>query len=421
MSLHVSNLPDGATATVLLMGVRGEKCNGNQIAKTNGSGDLSLANQVEEHCWTCSAPEAGPPRIAVFSRGRAASYMAPEQVCSASSETLNIALAERRKLDVDVWVRSAELIPLAKDELVNADWVLDKNLTGIALAVRRVEVLPNPLDVPQDCIKADQQTTASRFFDPKALNVYYGIGINIACKQPVVFTNEGTQLLGDMAHEISHALGLKKRDQEHNYQGGHTNFRGQPVNGFDCNNVMWTNSLILDHALSLGQAFWMNFSDSSLAVSSQLRLLCSEKDGDSSPCVPISTGSVLEDAGPCRSCTLEAAPTTPRHCTPQEAGNLLAERYAELTEHARRYGLEMGSQSLDEMDRRWTPATAIAMVATPVSEAIPLAKSDADRQRYLSYLKNAVAKYGAGRLANYEYVYRLVEQGKFGRLRCAYE
>jgi hypothetical protein len=81
----------------------------------------------------------------------------------------------------------------------------------------------------------------------------------------------------------------------------------------------------------------------------------------------------------------------------------------------------MGSTSMDQMGTRWSPATAIAMVATPVSEAISLAKSGEERQRYLGYLKKAVAKYGAGRLANYQYVYKLVEQGKFGRLRCAYE
>jgi hypothetical protein len=348
-------------------------------------------------------------------------YLTPQQVCG-SSASLNVALEERRKVVVDVWVRSTELLSMAKDEVVNADWVLDRNLTGLALAVRKLEVLPATEVMPEGCKEANSQTTANQFFDPKVLNIYYGVGDNSTCKQPVIFINESGQLLGDLAHEMGHALGLKKSDHENVYPQGHTNdAKGKSVAGFDCNNTMWRNSLILDHSLSLGQSFWMNFSESSFATSAALRLPCADKPGASSPCVPISTGSVLDEGQACKPCSLESDPTAPRHCTPAEADNILSDRHRELSEHAGKYGLTMGSVSPEEMNEHWRARTAIAIVAAPVADAIAGAKSEEERQRYLDYLRKAVAKYGTGLYAEYSYVSKLVQDGKYSRLGCVSE
>jgi hypothetical protein len=415
-AIQVDGLRPGTTATVVLVGVGGRDCSRNKVVAVHTSGRLSLTSQLREECWKCSAGDLQRPRVAVFARGRAAVHVRAESLCSSAESTLHVSMKERRPLAVRVWV-SKDRERAARDEIVNADWILDKNRTGLALHAE-VKRLGDGNTIVDDCDPARNK----QFFDPAVMNVFFATGSNRACRgDPIIFTSTGGGVLGDLAHEIGHMLGLHKSDHEFEYDQGHTN----GIRGFDCSNTLWSTSSILDHTLSLGQASWMNVSDSSFAASREEGLTCATEPGKPSPCVTLATGNALPRGQQCRPCSeaqvkrlLAARPdhvnqlsaSAAQHCTIEQVTTLLSRRHEALVQHAAENGMQLGSPSREDFVARWKVPTAVGTIAT----AVTATRDGKKRADYIALLRNALnAKEGLYLNNEYlVYIIRKLEKGQ---------
>lgn len=269
--------------------------------------EVETGAHVDKGCW-CEDPMAG---LAVMAPARASSYVtsllhyrrkdsdAFNRLCFGD---LTVQMRPRREVPVVVWTPKERNMPsMAKDDIVNADWIFDKELAGVTLVPDFRELPPN--DFPT-CSPGAKQTecclsmTKKTTFDASALNVYYGKGTrNMACDNaPVIFIYD-TPILGDAAHEIGHSLGLDRADNDakakpktkdtERYPTGHTT---EHPDLFGADNVMWEDTHFLRHTLTPGQAFWLSHSCGSFLNFGNACAICDSSDDGPSPCPRFSTG-----------------------------------------------------------------------------------------------------------------------------------
>ncbi|MGH9720040.1 MAG: hypothetical protein ACRD8O_07490 [Bryobacteraceae bacterium] len=461
--IQINNLEAGASSTVLFAGAKGLKCDKDSFLNIGSSVPVDLPTDIAPRCWSCSTPDPDVLRVGVFSRGRALQAFSMERLCKNPGPTLNIDLKDRKKLVVHVWLAFGREFPrpnldgMARDEIINTDWVLNENRTGLTLDAI-VRELPKTEDVSIDC---DVATKSSTFFDGSVLNVYYGRDKNRACRQaPIVYTQAGGGVLGDLTHEIAHSLGLHDGDHRNEYEGGHVN----DVPGFNCTNTLFVASDILEHSLSLGQAFWMNFNRAPSSIAASPGVPCATKVKEPSKCIPISTNTTTRmreraierlslppgarESERCRACSVtqvknllkgradrtSALVGRPRHCTQESVDELLTGRFTKLQEHAGKYrlsirvgapsdpgsqALRLGSSSASEFRRQWRLNTAISIAAGAFGKDLAKTKSNAKLDEYLGYLRAAV---GQGSIyGNQPYLKQIIAQfEKQGfNVRCA--
>jgi hypothetical protein len=196
-------------------------------------------------------------------------------------------------------------------------------------------------------------------------------------------------VLGDAAHEISHALGLSQRDTDPSFtfSTGHTS----PLNAtkaegnFSCGNVMWEGTHFLKDELSPGQAFWMSQSCTSFVGRNSACLACSDKSGGASPCPLFSLGHVSADPSRCVSNTVVVDKTkilVPRRQNEKAAVSCdlpnttyidgrkleadLTARYTALQEHVKgRSDLHLGAINKRQFLENWENQLALNLAGNP--------------------------------------------------------
>jgi len=379
--------------------------------------NVGIASHTPENvkdCWCgdgdgWKAEQAG---LAVMAPDKAIAYFPNQQraagfrLCVEPTADFMVKVRGRREVPVMVWVREGNDIPeMAKDDIANTDWVLDKQLTGITLrptfSGKMSEeyfkehlkgcytVNPDDPDDHGDCCK---EVARSDIFDPASINVYYGVGSgNFTCIQsptvPASFIHD-VPILGDAAHELSHALGLSQKDSDplSTYSTGHTSPPGpaQSETNFSCGNVMWEGTHFLKDELSPGQAFWMSQSCSSFVGRNSACLACSDQVGAPSPCPLFSLGHREPKASPCVKDTVLAEKIlVPRHLKSSVSCDLpkttyadgakleaeLSARYDALKAHIKkRPDLALGALYKGHFLRMWEPNFALNLAgaaATP--------------------------------------------------------
>ena len=379
--------------------------------------NVNIASHAPENvkdCWCGNgdgwkAEQAG---LAVMAPGKAIAYFPNQQrsagfrLCVEPKLDFIVNLRSRREVPVMVWVRDGNDIPeMAKDDIANTDWVLDKQLTGITLrptfsgkmsedffkAQLKSCYTVNPND-PDDHKACCQEVARSDIFDPASINVYYGVGSgNFTCLQsptvPASFIHD-VPILGDAAHELSHALGLSQQDSdpESCYSTGHTSplAPAKSETNFSCGNVMWEGTHYLKSELSPGQAFWMSQSCSSFVGRNSACLSCSDQHGAASPCPLFSLGHSEPKSSPCVNNTVLAEKIlVPRHLDESVSCDLphttyadglkleaeLSARYDALKAHVKkRPDLALGALYKGHFLRMWEPNIALNLAgaaATP--------------------------------------------------------
>ena len=298
--VRVAGLANPAGAKIILINAAGahttdadgEHCSESRVLPLSSgmydpkSGVLRIGSFVDSGCW-CADPMAG---LAVLAPDRAVAYFGntrkragdPRLLCTNKS-SFTVYMRRRREVEVHVWSPDSRLNGLAKDEVLNADWIFSKELAGVTL---------RPMFDKQNREELAKLTcenaAGSTFFQPGAINVYYGLGLdNHTCDtSDIVFIHQ-IPVLGDLAHELGHALGLFQTDnQEPKKINGHIT----DIAPFSCENVMWMRTQYLKNSLSPGQAFWMSQSCKSFLAFSGSCLSCSPESGAPSPCPPFTLG-----------------------------------------------------------------------------------------------------------------------------------
>jgi len=392
------------------------------------TGLIKVRDHVEEGCW-CDDPGAG---LAVLAPGRAVAYFGRDILCAPRPEgTLNVELRPRREIRVEVWPRDAKLASLARDELANADWILDKNLTGLALRPHF-----NKADKEVSKTTCANAARGGRYV-PGVINLYYGVGAgnsagsNLSCGNgPFVLVSD-VPSFGDAAHEISHKLGLNIRDHHLDYPEGHTTGK----RGFSCANTMWTRSDTLNHLYTPGQAFWMSLSCTSFAAFQGPCLACTTRDGAASPCPPFVLGQVEEDRE-CPRCTVTEARSIarrvsartgtpmsdapavspnvqqrPQFCEQSTLESKLRERHAILAQRAAAGELKLGLTKVEDFVLEWSARIGVSVIIENISEG------GSDRDEGIRFLEEEFKK---GPLKNESYLIYSIEKIRKGRFtkRC---
>lgn len=398
---------------------------------TSGSGNRKgstetpvyrTAIHVDGNCW-CSDANADKAGFAVMAPGRAVYYRVNRpflrepsieekkagktrvpifDLCLGNEtsadgtplDEIRVDLRPKREVPVVVWAGDGEARGMAKDELANLDWIFDKELAGITVRPSyRVLKAPHSLkELLPGCYPADSESAccaavqASQIFDPGALNLYYGAGQSSwTCPDNVAasFVRDAP-ILGDAAHELSHALGLKRSDHETKYDAGHTDGAA----AFDWSNVMWSGTHFLKNSLSPGQAFWLTQSCTSWLGLNNSCLTCVSKDTDApgtpSRCPPFSVGAeaAVHTGAPCSgspACDVQKTSDSAVLYVParqkkriencdvptsiykngKALETQLKDRYSALRQHVRGRGdLALGSATSWDFLRRWEPSFA---------------------------------------------------------------
>jgi hypothetical protein len=310
--VKVNGLSSLAGAKIVLINAKGEHvvddtgehCRDSVVLPLSGqmfdskAGVLQIGGLVDSGCW-CNDPMAG---LAVLAPDRAVAYFAnqrkrpnlPLSLC-VKRDSFTVTLRHPREVDVHVWAPDVRLRSMAKDDIANADWIYNKELAGVTL--RPVFNKEKEGLSKLDC----ESAAASKFYQPGAINVYYGLGIeNQTCEGGDIVLIHEVPVLGDAAHELGHALGLFQNDNQNPLKpDGHTT----AIQPFACDNVMWTQTQFLKNSLSPGQAFWMSQSCKSFLAFSGTCLTCSPDPGSPSPCPPFSLGGTA--ATSCNACSVQ--------------------------------------------------------------------------------------------------------------------
>lgn len=298
--VKVTGLTDPAGAQIILINATGkhttedgvEHCSESRVLPLNlqmydpKTGMARIGSQVDEGCW-CRDPMAG---LAVLAPNRAVAYFPntrkrpndPLLLCTNRS-SFTVFMRRRREVDVRVWSPSGHLQTLARDEIVNADWIFSKELAGVTFTPMFDKENKDEL-ANLNC----ENAAVSTHFQPGAINVYYGIGLeNHTCNSGDIIFIHQVPVLGDLAHELGHALGLFQNDnQAPTKSDGHIT----GIDPFACDNVMWMHTQYLKNTLSAGQAFWMSQSCKSFLAFSGSCLSCSPEPDSPSPCPPFALG-----------------------------------------------------------------------------------------------------------------------------------
>jgi len=409
-------------AVAVLLNV-GNGCRQPRVERFRG-GELTVRSEMIGECWACGAEMASKPWLAVLSRGHAAVVLDGSEVCKNSE--LVIELEGRKTMQVAVWMPDSpeetkkQREETARDEFANADWLLDRNMAGVALDPEFNVVARTSMPEGCEAFKTRRsQTPTDLAFKDDRLNVYFVGSVNVNCSgQDALFVQEGSSL-GDLAHEMGHRLGLKEQTQgiDAVYKRGHTN----GAKNFDCLNTMWVASGIPDEQLTIGQAFWMGLSCDSAAGRRALGdkcLKCGSADGGP-PCVPYALGAT---PGGCRPCTKQMSESIRRRipalalvpdnristdaqmCTLGEVRAKIEARFEELSKRsASRRELPLGTTDKARFQERWTQA-GIAVLA------IDLADKEKDPKKKQEWITHLDKQLKSGVYANYGYLSYALER-----------
>ena len=239
-SLSVAGLPNADGAKVILIRAKGADCSQSALlllsdlepqtyadpyqakslfAPPANALRASIGSHVDSGCW-CEDKNAG---IAVLAPDRAVTYIPNERnfrkpnaaeklkqgnqdlvpfyrLCAKSE--MRVEMRPNREVPVMVWAADNAAQNMAKDDIANADWILDKELTGITLrpVYRVVKADPAEADVSTpnetrqplkrrlaacyssgDADECCNAAAASNIFSPGGLNIYYGAADTIVC------------------------------------------------------------------------------------------------------------------------------------------------------------------------------------------------------------------------------------------------
>ena len=368
---------------------------------------LDIARRVEAGCW-CEDDKAG---LAVLAPGKAIAYIAnnkrekqPRRLCTHPEGGLTVDLRARREVSVQVWAAKRGAIPsMARDDIANADWIYNKSLAGITLRPVFREVKEDDLKTALSACfpKPDEKkccaTVAdSDFFEPGAINVYYGIGSgNFSCDKgtPAASFIHDLPILGDAAHEMSHLLGLFEKDPPPaaKHATGHIT---DDTKNFGCENVMWTKTHFLKDELTLGQAFWISLSNLSFLGKSGANLACAD---DATPCPRFSlretetfksrceANEVSKDNVAIWAQDAERVSCDPPSSTYENARKLedaLNARYDQLKRHVRgRDDLRLGAVIKGEFLDHWTGEFALNVTALSALEKSGKSRKETEKER----------------------------------------
>lgn len=367
---------------------------------------VRIRGKVEHGCW-CNNPLAG---IAVHAPGLAVAYrsahpryarqavntvnlLCPDRSFLDEGETLpeiTIRMRDKRDVPVMVWVPDqGNFESMARDEIANADWIYETALAGITLhPVFTKTPVTAPPEAPKDPVmpscSSDNRddcclaVTRSPFFDPGAINIYYGNGSrNFSCNGvPAVFIHD-RPILGDVAHELGHQLGLNQSDHSPEqlaktppanfFEQGHTTFAKQ----FSCDNVMFEDTHFLKNSLSLAQAFWISQNGGSFVNQNSATFACADNTAKESACPLFVVGAkepqqcLTTPAVMIPQC-LDGNPFATRdlpastYRTGREIEQALDERYKLLKAHAKGKGdLRLGAIGRGDFKDHWAPLIAI--------------------------------------------------------------
>ncbi len=282
-ALRLTNVEDPAQLRLVLLNAAGADCQRTVIldgglpfrmpgAPPNAPSDaaeVQIAPHVESGCWTRKDLSG----LLVMAPNRAVAFV-PGAFLNLGLTNYHLELRPPRDLIIEVWPAADEFVSAAHDDLANLDWLLESQRAGLRLRPRFHPVKESPGKI--SCDTAPFQPS----YRKGVINLYYGAGrSNESCIDNSAVLIHNIPVLGDVAHEIGHKLGLNQADSERDYDAGHTT--DQP--GFTCDNIMWTLSEVLKHDLSLGQAAWLGLSCNSFLGAQGACLACSFSGSSQGP------------------------------------------------------------------------------------------------------------------------------------------
>ncbi len=412
--LRLTNVDDPAKVTVVLINASGPDCRQSVplegATPIEGAAEVQVSPHVQPSCWQDKA-SAG---LVVMAPGRAVAYL-HGAFLNLGVNQHQIEMRPPREVVIDVWPAGKEFERAARDDIANFDWILEKRLAGVRLRPRFHD--PKELVSNLTCENAANSATYTK----GVINLYYGGGRrNLSCRDNSAVFVHDIPVLGDVAHEVGHKLGLNQPDSERVYAAGHTTNAAN----FTCANVMWTASEILKDELSIGQAAWLGLSCSSYVADQGGCLLCaarsSGKPEPTSPCPRFSLGQSPPPAACPFDCPLEAAKHilenrpemfAPNHddkarlCTRGALRARLIQRFRDLRRHVQsRPDLRLSTNDEKSFVKWWMSRTATILTIEAIwatrklspatGKAVP-AESD------LSYLKD---QFQHGPLKNHLYL-----------------
>lgn len=321
--LLLTNVGDPAKVRVILINAAGTACDRSVIiggavpVKMPGAPDgflsdaaeIDIATRVRPGCWI-KKDLAG---LVVMAPDRAVSFV-PGAFVNIGLTNYKIEMRPARELVIEVWPAAEEFVSAARDDLANFDWILEKQMAGI-----RLKPQFHPASDANRNITCEGAPFA-KSYTKGLINLYYGGGrSNESCVDNSAVLIHNIPVLGDVAHEIGHKLGLNQGDSERDYSAGHTT--NQP--GFTCDNIMWTLSEVLKQNLSIGQAAWLGLSCSSFLAAQGACIPCPAVDSAAgevpSPCPRFS----LRPTETPEALTAETPTTCPFNCPVDQAKGLL--------------------------------------------------------------------------------------------------